>query len=59
MDRKCKTCKFYVEKTPSDDTKNHMVVGRCRRSAPLAGEGFPMTDPKGWCGQYRVDEDKV
>lgn len=57
--RSCKTCKFYVEKIPTNTEKNYTIVGRCRRNAPSAGEGYPAVFPDDWCGQYRIDENKV
>ena len=42
----CKTCRFFV---PKDDK-----VGRCRRHAPVVGEGYPVTYPSDWCGDHKL-----
>jgi hypothetical protein len=57
--RKCKSCIHYVEKVPTDDTRNHTIIGRCRRHAPVCQEGYPVVYPSDWCGDYRMDEEKV
>ena len=59
MKRACKTCKFYEEKVPAKQDRNYTMIGRCKRNAPQAGEGFPMVYPTDWCGQYRIDENKI
>jgi hypothetical protein len=59
MVRKCKFCKFYVEKIPFDVKRTYTVIGRCRRNAPKATEGYPVTFPGEWCGQFKIDENKI
>jgi len=34
------------------------TVGRCRRHAPSMG-GYPVVYPADWCGDHRIDENKV
>jgi hypothetical protein len=51
---KCFTCMSFVPKrgeTPSD-------LGRCRRHAPTMG-GFPVVYATDWCGDHKLDENKV
>jgi hypothetical protein len=35
-----------------------IIVGSCRRHAPTIG-GYPAVFPDDWCGDHRVDEDKI
>ena len=48
---KCKTCIFFVFKNPP-------TVGRCRINAPTL-KGWPVMFPDDWCGEHRLDENKV
>lgn len=57
---KCSTCIWFVSKEPQATTvtvKSHQV-GRCRRHAPTMG-GYPVVYQTDWCGDHRVDENKV
>lgn len=47
---KCRTCMWFVQKTPS--------VGRCRRHAPTMN-GYPAAYATDWCGDHKVDENKI
>jgi len=57
---KCKTCLWFVPKNaecetvPPDDYR----VGRCRRHAPSIN-GYPVVYLKDWCGDHRIDENKI
>lgn len=51
----CKTCMWYVPKTSAVGTKE---VGRCRRHAPTMS-GYPVVYFNDWCGDHRIDENKV
>jgi hypothetical protein len=52
----CSTCISYVvKKAKADGVKE---VGRCRKHAPTMS-GFPVVFPSDWCGDHRLDEDKV
>jgi hypothetical protein len=53
----CSTCISYVRKEPKGDTQVR-EVGRCRKHAPTMN-GFPVVFPSDWCGDHRLDEDKV
>jgi len=56
--RICDTCIFFIEKE-SKDSKKHITIGRCRRHAPVVGEGYPVVFPTDWCGDHKLDENKV
>jgi hypothetical protein len=58
-ERTCKTCVSYIEKTPVDTERNYVMVGRCRRHAPVVGEGYPVVFPTDWCGDHKLDENKL
>ena len=49
---KCKTCVFYVQK---GDNKG---FGRCRANAPTM-KGYPAVFEDDWCGNHRIDENKL
>lgn len=67
---RCKTCMWYVEKEPKPkfefimkgDTVTDMVekpkLGRCRRHAPTMN-GYPAVFPTDWCGDHKLDENKI
>lgn len=50
----CSTCMYYVKKK-SDAPKE---IGRCRRNAPTM-KGFPAVFPNDWCGDHKIDEEKL
>lgn len=57
---KCSTCIWFVSKEPQATTvtvKSHQV-GRCRRHAPTMG-GYPVVYMTDWCGDHKVDENKL
>ena len=60
----CKTCIWYVEKqkqrigTSDSDINPLNLVGRCRRHAPTMG-GYPVVFVNDWCGDHRIDENKL
>ena len=49
---RCKTCCWFVPKDPRDD------LGRCRRHAPTMN-GYPVVFDRDWCGDHKLDENKV
>ncbi len=57
--RICERCMFYKEKRAPEDGKIHVIVGRCRRHAPVSNEGYPVVFPDDWCGDFKLDETKV
>lgn len=67
---RCKTCMWFVDKkniNPSLNMKVNgvqvppsppIVVGRCRRHAPTMN-GFPVVYETDWCGDHKIDEEKI
>lgn len=56
---RCRTCIWFVPKTTNGPTKPEApIVGRCRRHAPNMG-GYPVVYMTDWCGDHRLDENKV
>jgi len=51
---KCQTCMWFVEKAGPSTTK----LGRCRRHAPTMA-GYPAVFQSDWCGDHKVDENKI
>lgn len=70
----CGTCKYFVVEPrkasevnlPSDSTTLEGLVraclsppvGRCHRRAPTL-TGWPATFASEWCGDYKLDENKI
>lgn len=54
----CSTCISYVPKLPPPNYGVVREVGRCRKHAPTHA-GFPVVFPTDWCGDHRLDENKV
>lgn len=48
---RCATCMWFVSKGEAD-------VGRCRRHAPTMN-GYPVVYVTDWCGDHKIDENKV
>ena len=60
---KCGTCMWFVAKIAilpgTIDTPNPVYnIGRCRRHAPSMG-GYPVVFVNDWCGDHRLDENKI
>ena len=59
---RCKTCIWFVPKqrigTSNSDVNALIQVGRCRRHAPTMN-GYPVVYMTDWCGDHRIDENKV
>ena len=57
---RCTTCIWFVPKFNEGPVHpdNHKIVGRCRRHAPTMG-GYPVVFATDWCGDHRLDENKV
>lgn len=51
----CASCMYYVPKANADGDTG---LGRCRRNAPTMS-GWPVVFPMDWCGQHKLDENKV
>jgi len=52
----CSSCIFSVLK--EKNTSDGQVIGRCRRHAP-AMNGYPVVFPDDWCGDHKLDENKI
>ena len=54
---KCLTCMWFAIKQPShnDDAPE---FGRCRRHAPTMN-GYPAVFGIDWCGDHKLDENKI
>jgi hypothetical protein len=57
---KCKTCMWFVPKKPMTIEGYDPVydLGRCRRHAPSMG-GYPVVFVNDWCGDHRLDENRI
>ena len=72
---KCRTCVFFVDKKKASElhVKDYKEdkevcevqaydprgsIGRCRRNAPTM-KGFPIVFEQDWCGEHRIDENKI
>ncbi len=49
----CKTCVYFIKKGGPQST-----LGRCRRRA-LTINGFPPVFLTDWCGDHKLDEEKI
>ena len=52
---RCQTCIWFV---PKGAALTSCALGRCRRRAPTHN-GFPAVFPTDWCGDHKLDEEKV
>jgi hypothetical protein len=72
--RRCKTCISFVPKRrvpttrlrpPTPDMGAYFepapdrTLGRCRRHAPKVSEGWPAVWENDWCGDHKLDEEKL
>ena len=51
---KCRTCMWFIVKISLTPT----AIGRCRRHAPTMS-GYPVVFDTDWCGDHKLDENKV
>lgn len=52
---RCKTCMSYAGKA----SKSGIIkLGRCKHNAPTMS-GFPVVFPTDWCGEHKIDENKI
>lgn len=57
----CNTCIWFVHKQKAPNMPfpgDSKEVGRCRRHAPTMN-GYPVVFLTDWCGDHRIDENKV
>ena len=52
----CRTCMWFVPKERTVSLNSN--VGRCRRHAPTMN-GYPVVYMTDWCGDHKIDENKV
>lgn len=55
---RCRTCIWYVPKSTVAPSGPREEIGRCRRHAPTMN-GYPVVYPSDWCGDHRVDENRL
>lgn len=58
---RCMTCVFYVPKMIRSGKKSKGVesaLGRCRANAPTM-KGYPAVFETDWCGNHKLDENKI
>jgi len=53
---RCATCIWFVPKVVKEP--NETKIGRCRRHAPTMN-GYPVVFMADWCGDHRLDENKI
>jgi hypothetical protein len=54
----CNTCMFFVVKENNLPEASDRPLGRCRRHAPTMG-GYPAVYANDWCGDHKIDENKI
>jgi Pyruvate/2-oxoacid:ferredoxin oxidoreductase delta subunit len=52
---RCIACMYFCIKKNLDGQSS---IGRCRRHAPTMN-GFPVVFPTDWCGDHKLDENKI
>ena len=58
---KCETCMWFVIKEKSESVcvpSANKLLGRCRRHAPSMN-GYPAAFQDDWCGDHKLDENKL
>ncbi len=50
----CNTCMWFVLKEADTEQR----IGRCRKHAPTLG-GYPVVYDSDWCGDHKLDENRV
>ena len=55
---RCYSCMYFVHKTPLNAAIGGGELGRCRRNAPTM-KGFPAVFMDDWCGDHKLDENKI
>jgi len=54
----CRCCIWFTEKRPDSRELEKETFGRCRRHAPTIS-GFPAVYGTDWCGDHKLDENKI
>jgi hypothetical protein len=55
---RCRTCVSFVAKATSRTQSIAHLIGRCRRHAPSMN-GWPVIFSDDWCGDHKLDEEKI
>lgn len=57
---RCATCISFVPKVVErqDGCELKPALGRCRKHAPTM-QGFPVVFESDWCGDHKLDEEKL
>jgi len=57
---RCETCIWFTPKGRfnSEETKPQQGLGRCRKRAPTMN-GWPVMFIDDWCGEHKLDENKL
>jgi hypothetical protein len=54
---KCDTCMWFAEKIAIEGG-TRPITGRCRKHAPTMN-GWPVMFMSDWCGDHKLDENKI
>jgi hypothetical protein len=54
----CSTCMWFVEKAGANTGSSTVPFGRCRKHAPTMS-GYPAVYGNDWCGDHKLDENKI
>lgn len=54
----CATCMWFVRKVSEEPHADKKPLGRCRRHAPTMN-GYPVVFMTDWCGDHKLDENKL
>lgn len=54
---KCKTCKWFDEKSGGTIRRGTIQQGKCRFKPPTA-EGWPIVGENDWCSKWRLKVEK-
>jgi len=54
----CHSCMWFVMKSKNENSENTTPIGRCRRHAPTMN-GYSVVFETDWCGDHKLDENKV
>ena len=55
---RCGTCMWFIGKTTTAIQSQDNFIGRCRRRCPTIN-GFPAVFSSDWCGDHKLDEEKI
>ncbi|KKN88127.1 hypothetical protein LCGC14_0251990 [marine sediment metagenome] len=55
----CYSCMWFVEKARTNPAPEEQApLGRCRRRCPTMN-GYPAVFAHDWCGDHKLDENKI